>query len=296
MRVRYDSTVQSLFTVTLALIGTAAVAAPEREDAVALLKRVVDAQLTVQTAQRELSFRERTTTRKLRKDGTVSRTESKTFVVTPGPEGEYRQLVAKNGHPLDARETAKEQRKLDKQIEHALRLTAAERERKAAERIERRVKRYRSRLEEAMEIFEFEAMPDEEIDAQRLRVFMFRPKPSYKAHSRWTKILARMEGTVWIDAARNQLAKLDLTFRDDLNFLGGLFGKVSKGTRATARGCLREKLWLLENVDVSLDARLYFLKGYRQRILIDFDEYETFSVDTAEEFAASRSGTGGVVR
>lgn len=252
------------------------------EDAITLIRRVIEAQESYQRAQRAFAFRERTVTRKLRKDTSVSSTESESYLVTPSPDGEYRRLISKDGAPLSARDEAKQRRELEKQIEEQLELSPEQREHKAQEKLDRRVERYRRRLEEALEVYRFEPLPDEALNGETLRVFRFTPKQGYEGHSRSTKILARMEGTIWIDAQRDQLAKLSLAFTNDLTFLGGVFGRVSAGTRAVVVGTLHENLWLLDDVDVELNARLYFLKRYRQHITIRYDDYRRFEVDTRE--------------
>ena len=87
-----------------------------REDAKTLIQRVIDGQERQQQAQRAFAFRERTVTRHLDRHGAISKTESETFLVTPSTGGEYRRLVARNGHPLSAKDDAKQERKLEKHI------------------------------------------------------------------------------------------------------------------------------------------------------------------------------------
>lgn len=257
-----------------------------REDAPTLLERVIDGQEDQQLAQRAFAFRERTVTRHIDKKGGVSKTESETFLITPGTGGEYRRLVARDGHPLPAKDEAKQERKLEQHIEKQLQLSEQEREQRTRDKMESRVKRYRSRLKEALEVFDFSPLPDERLDGEPVRVFRFTPKPDYEGHSRTTKILARMEGTVWIDPERDQLAKLFLVFTKDLKFLGGVLGGVSKGTEATVIGAMRENLWMLDSADVALNARFYFLKRYRQRITVAYDDYRKFRVETDETISS----------
>ncbi len=266
--------------------------ATAREDAATLIRRVIEAQEDQQRAQRAFTFRERTVTRKLRGDGSVSGTESVSFWVTPSSDGdEYRRLVAKNGKPLSARDEAKESRKLEKHIKEQLRMTPGQREKETQDKLAKRVERYQTRLEEALEVYQFEPLSDEILDDQPLRVFRFTPTAGYEGHSTATKILARMEGTIWIDPTRDQLAKLSVAFTQDLTFLGGVFGRVSKGTRAMLVGSLHENWWLLDDVEVELNARLYFFKRYRQDITINYEDYRKFEVDTREEVSAPATGS-----
>lgn len=277
--------------VAVALLAAAlapARAEEPREDAEALLRRVIDFQLRQQELTRGYAFREQTVTRNLDEDGAVRETKSETFLVTPAPGGEYRRLVARNGAPLAVKDEAEEERKFQKYLREQLRRSETEREESTRKKLEDRAKRFRERLEEALEVFDFTPLEDAEIEGTPVRVFHFVPKPGYEGHSRATKIFACMEGTVWIDPARDQLAKVSLRFREGLKFLGGLFGRVSEGTEAVAEAWRDGDLWLLDRVDVHLDARLYFLKRYRQQIVLAYTDYERYSVATEETLKPGR--------
>ena len=100
---------------------------------------------------------------------------------------------------------------------------------------------------------------------------------------RATKILERLEGKVWIDPQQHQIVKLHLWFREDMKFLLGLFGRISKGTEAVPiQKRVGDEIWLLDHVDVKLRGRLYFLKRYRQRITYAYEDYKKTTA-TAEE-------------
>lgn len=267
----------------LLLAGLLTVApASDTDEATELLRRVIDFQPERHEKERAYAFSQRTTTRELHKDGSIRSAKSETYLVTPGPGGEYRRLVAKNGTPLSEKEESREERKFREFLEEQLRLSEEERAALTKDKIEGRVKRYQSRLEEALEVFDFVRCPDETSNGATLYVFDFTPKPGYEGRSRATKILARMEGSVWVDPERNQLARLEVRFREDLRFLKGVFGRVSEGSEAVAEARLIDGLWLLDRIEVVLNARLYFLKRYHQNIIIDYDEYRKFKVETEE--------------
>lgn len=274
-------------TLPIVISLTLFLAPPESagsEDAETLLLRVIESQERQQELTREYAFRETTVTRDLDSKGRVERTESEVALVTPGPDGEYRRLEAKDGKPLSPAEEAKEENKFQEFLEKQLRMPPEERDRKTKEKLKGRVERFQERLREALEVYDFQPLEDEVIQDVPLRVFRFSPKPGYEGHSRSTNILARMEGKVWIDPRRGQLAKLQVRFVKNLKFLGGIFGRVSEGSEASAEGWFDgEGVWLLDEVEVSLDARLYFLKSYRQRIEIDYHDFQRYRVDTEEQ-------------
>jgi len=265
-----------------------------RPDARRLLERVIQMQELRQEQQREYSYLETVTTEYLRKDGTIDRAESKTFRVTPSPEGEYRRLVAENGRPLSPKKEKEEEGKFRKYIEKQLKLSDAQRQRETSEKLASRVGRFQTRLREALEVYEFTPLPDEKLEGRRLRRFQFAPRGDYRPHSRGTDILNRIEGTVWIDPRQSQITKLHMIFREDMKFFFGLFGRVSKGSEATAEQWQDESgLWLLDNITATLDARFYFLKKYRRRIVYSYSDYEKYSVETEEgDFRQLDSGGG----
>ena len=274
--------------------GTASAGAAARPDAQRLIEKVIEKQELRQQQQREYSYLETVTTEHSRKDETIHKVESRTFRVTPSPEGEYRRLVAENGRPLTPKKEQKEEKEFQKYIEKQMKLSDAERQHNTNEKLASRVSRFQTRLREALDVYEFTPLPDEKLNGRRLRQFQFSPRNDYQPDSRGTKILNRLEGTVWIDPRQSQIVRLHLVFREDMKFFLGLFGRVSKGSEATVEQWQDENgLWLLDNITVSLDARFYFLKKYRRRIVYSYADYERYSVETDEDdFRQLGSGDG----
>jgi hypothetical protein len=257
----------------------------QQEDAEELLRRVVENQAANQEIQREYTYTETVTTQFLRKDGTIRNAKSETFQVMPAPGGEYRKLIGKNGRSLSEKDRKKEEEKFEKYIEKQLELSADEVARKK-ENLSRRVGRFETRIREALEVFDFESLPDEDFRGSRVRTFQFTPKKSYKAKSRATKILHRTEGTLWVDPEKNQIVRLHIRFREDMTFLAGLFGRISKGTEAVAeQRSVNDEIWVLDNIEVTLRGRFYFLKRYNRRLKFAYSDYRKYTVSTEETIA-----------
>lgn len=262
-------------------LGIAGSPAATKTGAETLLRRVIEHHEIQQEGWHGYSYRERVATRDFREDGSLLRGKSETFLVTPSPDGEYRRLLTRHGRPLSEQREAKEERRFREHLERLRALSPRQRRSRAEEKLASRVEKYRTRLSDAVEVFDFTAQPDEWIDGEPVRVFSFAPKPGYAGDSRSQKMLSRMEGVVWIDARRDQLARLYLRAREDLRFLGGIFGRVSKGSEARAEAFRDGDLWLLDRVEVDLDARFYFLKTYRRHVTIDYGDYREYSLDKA---------------
>jgi len=251
-------------------------------DARELLLEVVENQEHNQDLQRQYTCLETVTTEHFDKDGTVSKTESETFEVIPTAGGEYRRLVARDGQTLSPVDKAKEEDKYKKFLESQRELSPDER-RAAEDKLKNRAGRFETRLRQAIEVFNFSPLPDEELSGRRLRVFRFTPRPDYEAKVRATKLLQRLEGKIWIDPQQHQIVKLHLWFREDMKFLLGLFGRISKGTEAVAvQKRVGDEIWVLDNVDVTLYGRMYFLKRYRQRITYAYTDYREVAASTEE--------------
>jgi len=272
------------FCMSAALIAALAVpSAPPRPDARRLIEKVIANQETKQQLQRQYAYRETVTTEFLHKDRSVDKVKSEAFQVTPSPDGEYRRLVAKDGQPLPPEKEKKEEEKFQKYLNKQLRLSSEEREGNTKEKLASRVSRFQTRLREALEVYEFTELPVERMQGNRIRCFAFSPRPGYQPHSKGTKILNRLEGTVWIDPKQAQIVKLHIIFREDMKFFFGLFGRVSKGSEAVAEQLQAEDgLWLLESITASLEARFYFFKRYRRRINYSYSDYQKYTVETDE--------------
>ncbi len=277
--------------ILLLTLSATLIPAPAQEDARALLLRVVENQERNQELQRQYTYIETVRTEDSRKDGTARRREEETFEVTPAPGGEYRRLIAKYGQPLTQNEVQKEEEKFQKYIEESLELSPTELEDKN-ENLKRRVGRFESRVREALEVFEFSALPDADLSGRRVRVFEFSPLPGYKPHSRATKLLHRTEGTIWIDPVRNQIAKLHIRFRNEMKFALGLFGRISKGTEAVAEQVhIGDEIWLLDRIDVFLKGRFYFFKKYNRHMTFSYSDYKKYTVSTEEKVATDAMDT-----
>ena len=267
----------------MVLAFLAAASSPPRPDARRLIEKVIEMQELHQEQQRQYSYLETIATEHFHKDGTLDKVESETFQVTPSPDGEYRRLVAENGRPLPPKKEKEEEEKFREYIEKQLERSEAERQRQTVEKLASRVSRFQTRLGEALDVYEFTELPDDTSDGKRLRCFRFSPREGYQPRSRDAKILNRLEGTIWIDPKESQIAKLHIIFREDMKFFFGLFGRVSKGSQAVAEQWQTEDgLWLLHHVTASLDARLYFFKNYRRRIIYSYSDYEKYDVETEE--------------
>ena len=164
------TTIISPMTLILAVLAAISTGAPEpREDARRLLEKVVETQERNQALQRQYAYVETVRTEHLRKNASISKSKEETFGVTPAPGGEYRRLIGKNGRPLTSKEQQKEEEKFQKYLEKQLKLSPDELKTKE-DNLKKRVGRFESRIQEALEVFEFTPLPDEEFDEYNMDI------------------------------------------------------------------------------------------------------------------------------
>ena len=266
----------------LLLVATLAGSPSAPDDARALLLKVVENQERNEDLQRQYAYVETLSTQYLDGQGEATRTESEASQVTPTLGGEYKRRLARDGQALAPREAAEEEKKLREHLDKQQRLSLQEQE-KARGRVKRRTDRFKTRLREALEVYDFTPLPDERLDQRAVAVFRFQPRPGYQPRSRATSVLSKLEGTIWIDPQQAQIARLQVIFREDFKVAGGVFGKIARGSEANAsQHRLNDEVWLLDQITVRVQGRLYFLKRYNQIVTASYSDYRKFTVRTEE--------------
>ncbi|MDE3201027.1 MAG: hypothetical protein KGN79_08900, partial [Acidobacteriota bacterium] len=98
----------------------------------------------------------------------------------------------------------------------------------------------------------------------------------------------KLAGTLWIDEADRQVARMEVHFDDDFRVAGGLFAKVEKGSNFSFDQAPQEDgLWLPTGGEGMVQARILLLKGVRQRFVEKDYGYKRFRVETVEKQGAA---------
>ena len=148
-------------------------------------------------------------------------TTTKEIVETSG--GAVARLVAVDDQPLSAaRESAEEAR-----LHALLADPARQRHRKLAEDDDaaRAVKVLRA-LPSA---FLYQDAGPADSAAGKVEKFTFRPNPAFSPPSLETEVLPAMRGEIWIDPARQRVARLEAHLQQDVDFGWGILGRLYKG-------------------------------------------------------------------
>jgi hypothetical protein len=286
--------------VLLALATASAIAAapPGRDlplpDVPTLMREVQEHQRQLDKVREQYTYTSTQATEDLDASGRVTKTESVTgedFFVNGHV---LSRTVKKNGQPLDAHDAEKEQERVAKLVEKAEQTPPGQPLRGPTITVSRLLEIMAVRNERQVE---FRGRPT--------IVFDFVGRKDAKTHGILEDASKKLYGTIWIDEADRQVARLEVTFMDNFHVAGGLLANVEKGSHfgfdqapvprekgkdAKTAGAAGDELWLPTGAEGTMDARVLLLKKIRQHFAErDFD-FKRFRVETAQPGKARVSG------
>ena len=246
---------------------------PAVQDVHALLLEVEAHQKQVEKMREDYTYHEITRTEELDGSGKVKRTETvelEVFYVNSHP---IRRQVRKQGKELSADEQKKDQARVTKEVETALKKPPGEPLHGDAITVQR--------LLQIMSI----RNPRRLMYKNRPTIaFEFVGDPHTKTHGITEDISKKLSGTVWIDEKDRQVTRMDARIDDNLRVGGGLVASVQKGSSFTfEQELVNHELWLPTAADIHVAARVMILKGLRQNIHVQNDNYQKFHADAIQQ-------------
>jgi hypothetical protein len=89
---------------------------------------------------------------------------------------------------------------------------------------------------------------------------------------------------VWIDDKDHQVTRMEAHFDDNFHVAGGLLATVQKGSNFTfEQSLVNNELWLPTAGDIRFSARVLLMKGVRQNIHIQDDNYQRFHATAVQQ-------------
>jgi hypothetical protein len=186
----------------------------------------------------QYSFTERDAEHK--DDTTSSIRTSKVYMIDGSP---YYRLIAVNDEPLPARQDAREERKLQREIARRRKESASERASRIAEYQKGR-KQDHMLMREMVNAFDFHIRGEGDLDGHRVWVLDATPRPGYEPPTLETRALTGMRGKLWIDQQTYQWVKVEAKVFKPVTF-GWFIAKVRPGTSfLLEQAPVTEGLWL----------------------------------------------------
>jgi hypothetical protein len=204
--------------------------------------------------QTHWSFREL-----VRKDGKLE-----THQVFQTSAGTIDRLIAINNQPL----SPEQQRREDARIQESL-----------ADPAEIRKERQKQREDSARQMRMFATFPNafhyQYAGTEGLLVKLkFEPNVGFVPSTRQEEVFHHLEGMMWIDPEKKQLARIDGTLMSEVRFAAGLLGHLDKGGMFSVRfRPLASGQWVMAALRVDMSGRALLFKTISVQEEREFDDY-----------------------
>jgi hypothetical protein len=246
-----------LSAILLSLPPTLAAELPKAEE---VLGRV--AERAKRTAQQSPAYEfTRTKQTKVSDDeGNVEKNEVETYRMVPVGGKHYARLLAKNGRPLTPDELAKQQVGERKR-----------RERTGAGKGGHQESMFKFLDKDTANRFEYEVIGREQMGGRSAYVLSIRPRAEIKARGIEEKIMARLEGRLWVDVEDAEVARIETRLTTPFRFLMGVLAVLHDFQFSVQRQRLEDGEW----ANSELRLKIYFRQLFETKRV----EYEEVGSD-----------------
>lgn len=236
-------------------VASAGHATPTDPSTSGVFRKVIENQ---KRTDRELEQFERIERNEIRKVGsTGAAPEVKVYRVFPAGTGMDKLPLSAEAKPISNQSYVAELEKLEKALVWAAQRGTAQEE--AYAKLEHKRKERNDLLDITHEAFIFTRVGEELRGDRKLIKYTLEPNPNYKATTRNAMIFAKVRGTVWVDEATSQLARIEGVVTEDISI--ALFvAKVYKGSHfMQERYEVEPGIWLPSFQQYDFDGRRFFV-------------------------------------
>ena len=240
-----------------------------------LFRVVADKDLENQKQEHDYTFIDREVESRLDGKGQIKTTEVKTYEILEIYGEPVRRLIEKDDKPLETKQAAKEEEKIQKIIDKRKNESDDDRKKREEKEVKER-EDDRKFVREVADAYDFKLVGTEDVGGREAWVIDGEPHPGFEPHMKESKFLSKFHGRVWIDKGDLQLAKMDIEAIDTVS-MGWVLARVHKGTRVMLEQTrVNDEVWLPRHVSFKLDARVALFKGFNIQAEQDFRDYKKF--------------------
>lgn len=225
--------------------------------------------------QRDYTYIDREVTHKLDGKGQVKSTETKTYEIMELYGEPVQRLIEKDDKPLDEKEAAKEDARIQKLADKRKNESEDEHRKRQAEKEKARQKG-REFVSEVADAYDFRLVGSEVLNGRDTWVLDGEPCQEFRAHLKEAEMLSKFHGRLWIDKNEMQLAKMDIEAIDTVSF-GWVLARIHKGTRFVyEQARVNDEVWLPQHYEAKVDARIALFMNDKEQDAGTFHDYRKF--------------------
>lgn len=262
--------------------------APPLPDLESLFKAVIANQEKVEEMRERYSFRASETERKLEKDGRVKETETKVYDVTPVAGEFVERLISVNGKELTPAEREKEDRRVQKEVEEAIkrREKRLKKEEEARERGKKEEDDDEITILDFLRVSEVTSVRREVFRGHEVIAFDFEPRKGFKPKNRAETIVSKLAGTTWVDENARQIVRLEARLTNSFKMGGGLLASISPSSAfAFEQEKVGDELWLPSYGEANISARIMLFAKFNRSMERRYSDYKKYQIDSEYELA-----------
>lgn len=246
-----------------------------------IVQRAMEKESQNAQLRHQYTYRESVWERIAKKDGQVRREERKVHEVFFIGGQEFRKLIEKDGKPLTAKDAAKEQARMNREIEKYKRESPSETQKRLT-RERREQQEFRDQFANG---FNFRLIGEEPVAGRACYRIHAEPKPGFPMKGD-AKILSKLKGDLWIDKERYNWARVEAETTDTITAIGGLL-RLAKGTTVSAgRTLVNDEVWFPDKIRVQANARAAFFITAAVQMEMLFSAFRKYTVDSTVTLAA----------
>jgi hypothetical protein len=252
-----------------------------------LIGELQENQNKVEEILENYSFKQKSISRELGKDGILRETESETYLLTFYKGNRIRRLIEKNGKALSTSEQEKEDREVQNRIKDIEKKIAKDEE-KTVEQSSSGAPDENGRRISIAEVLRASNLINprrERLKGRDVIVFDFEPNPNFdfKNAKSFLKFFGKTGGVMWIDEKDKQVARLEAELFDSYKIGGGLLAKLRKGASFTLeQDRINNEIWLPAVADINLSVRVLLVGGVKVNQVVRSYDYNRFNAEVTD--------------
>jgi hypothetical protein len=242
-----------------------------------LAKEVEAHQRRMDELRENYTFHEITLTDELDRSGTVKATDSEERDVFFVNGYRIARLTKKNGKELSEGDRKSEQDRVNRLIEKDMNAAPGHFYNRRGENVG---------VSQILPLMKISSPRRTSLNGRSTLTFDFVGDPHLKAHGLAEGAARKIAGTVWIDEADRDVARLEARFDDDFHIGGGFLASIHKGTSLVfEQSRLGQGLWMPTVSEIHLAARELLVKGVRQNIHVKDSDFRRFEIGVQQQIA-----------
>jgi hypothetical protein len=216
-------------------------------------------------------------------DGRIKDTETRVYEVTPIGNEFVERLMSVNGKELTAAEREKEDKRVQKEVEDIIK----RREKKDQKDEQARAKGEKEKEDDGVEIkdilriSEITSIRREIFRGHEVIAFDFEPRKGFKPKNRDEDLANKLAGTIWVDEAAQQVARLEARLTDSYKIAGGMLASIGASTAITfEQEKIDDEVWLPSAMEANLSARVLLLAKFNRSVERRYTDYKKYQIDS----------------